>query len=91
MFQKILTGEPNVEPSEADPTAAAIALLPLLLLPAAAHHIKPDTSLAVVPVPVAPVEAPNRASFGRRRSRTSSCPIQTVPRLPVRTRACRPG
>jgi membrane-bound lytic murein transglycosylase D len=50
--------------SRAKPTRLLlpIALLPLLLLAGCAHHIKPDTSLAVVPVPVAPVEAPIAAS-----------------------------
>ncbi len=38
--------------------ALPIALLPLILLAGCAHQIKPEASVAVVPVPVVPVEAP---------------------------------
>jgi membrane-bound lytic murein transglycosylase D len=51
--------------SRAKPTRLLlpIALLPLLILAGCAHQIKPETPIAVVPVPVvAPVEAPITAS-----------------------------
>jgi membrane-bound lytic murein transglycosylase D len=50
--------------SRAKPTRLPlpIALLPLLLLAGCAHHIKPDTAVAVVPVTVAPAETPIVAS-----------------------------
>jgi membrane-bound lytic murein transglycosylase D len=50
--------------SRAKPTRLPlpIALLTLLLLAGCAHRIKPDSSVAVVPVAVAPVESPITAS-----------------------------